>query len=107
MVLLTLLNPTIHLEPVQVELASGFIAFCFFFRWQNTKRSRYISQSTRRAVIERDLNGEEYDSQRHHIDHRWPHARGGSNTIDNLRVIEKRKNLQKGAKRPRMRDMWQ
>jgi 5-methylcytosine-specific restriction endonuclease McrA len=86
-----------------LSMCAAFIALVI---WQSRKRSRHISTSTRRAIIERDMPGGGYDPQRHHIDHVWPHARGGSNTQDNLRVIEKKRNLQKGAKRPRMRDMF-
>jgi hypothetical protein len=71
------------------------------------RRSRYIPRSTRRAVIARDLKGEKFDASRHHIDHVWPFSRGGSNTMDNLRVIGKAQNLRKRAKRPRLWDMWQ
>jgi len=78
----------------------------FGFRKKKTRRTRNISKAVKRAVIERDLKGERYDSTKHHIDHRWPFSRGGSNTVDNLRVIAKEKNLKKGAKRPRMREMW-
>ena len=95
-----------HLAASQGQLIAGFVALVFFSQFQSQKRSRHISKSTRRAVIERDLKGEKYDPQKHHIDHVWPFSKGGSHTADNLRVIEKRKNLQKGAKRPRMRDMW-
>jgi hypothetical protein len=95
-----------HIQAAQSQFFAFFIAFCFFLRWQNTKRSRYVPASTKRAVIARDLKGEKYDPTKHHIDHVWPFARGGSHTADNLRVIEKRKNLQKGAKRPGIRDMW-
>jgi 5-methylcytosine-specific restriction endonuclease McrA len=85
---------------------AGFVALMFFGQRQSRKRSRYVSKSTRRAVIARDLKGERYDPTKHHVDHVWPFARGGSHTADNLRVIEKKKNLQKGAKRPKLRDMW-
>lgn len=97
-----------HLDPKGIQVLSAIVAFMFVVRWQGAKRSRYIPKKTKRAVIERHLEktGEEYDPQKHHIDHRWPHKRGGSNTADNLRVIEKKKNLQKGAKRPRLREMW-
>lgn len=78
----------------------------FGIRKKRTKRTRYYSKAVKRAVIERDLKGEAYDSTKHHIDHVWPFSRGGSNTLDNLRVIPKEKNLRKGAKRPRMRQMW-
>jgi hypothetical protein len=40
--------------------------------------------------------GEKYDPKKHYIDHRWPH----------VRVVERGKNLKKGAKRPKLRDMW-
>jgi hypothetical protein len=86
---------------------SGMAALGVFgFRKKSTRRTRHISKSVKRAVITRDLKGEAYDSKKHHIDHRWPFSRGGSNTADNLRVISKEKNLKKGAKRPRMREMW-
>src|SRR5437016_2278016 len=51
MVLLSVMSPQIHLEPVHVQLISGVTGIVLFARWQNTKRSRYISKSTRRAVI--------------------------------------------------------
>ena len=95
-----------HLQPAQAKGVSGFIAFIVFLYWQGQKRSRYIPKGTKRAVIARDLKGQKYDSKKHHIDHVWPHSRGGSQTKDNLRVIEKKKNLQKGAKRPGLRDMF-
>jgi HNH endonuclease len=86
---------------------SGFAALVVFgVRKQRFRRSRYIPKSVERAVIARDLKGEKYDGKKHHIDHVWPFARGGSHTTDNLRVIAKKKNLKKGAKRPRMREMW-
>jgi Ca2+/Na+ antiporter len=89
-----------RLERSQVQGLSFCAAFFAFVIWQSRKRSRHISTSTRRAIIERDMPSGQYDPQRHHIDHVWPHARGGSNTADNLRVIEKRRNLQKGAEAP-------
>jgi hypothetical protein len=86
---------------------SGFIALVVFgARRQRSRRSRYIRKSVKRAVIARDLKNEQYDPAKHHIDHVWPFSRGGSHTADNLRVIAKKKNLKKGARRPRMRDMW-
>jgi hypothetical protein len=75
-------------------------------RKKRFRRSRYYSKSVKREVIARDLKGEEYDPAKHHIDHIWPYSKGGSHTADNLRVIAKEKNLKKGAKRPKMRDMW-
>jgi hypothetical protein len=95
-----------NLQPPQEQVIAGVVALIFFGRWQGRKRSRYISKATRRAVIERDLKGEQFDPEKHHVDHVWPFSRGGSHTADNLRVIAKKKNLRKGAKRPRMREMW-
>jgi hypothetical protein len=95
-----------HLLPSQEQVIAGFVSLIFFGKWRSKKRSRQIPKWTRRAVIERDLKGEKFDSAKHHIDHVWPFSRGGSHTTDNLRVIEKKRNLRKGAKRPRMREMW-
>jgi hypothetical protein len=105
-VLLTAVHSQTHLQSPQEQVIAGFIALIFLGQFQSRKRSRYIAKSTRRAVIQRDLKGEEFDTQKYHIDHVWPFSRGGSHTTDNLRVIEKKKNLRKGAKRPRMREMW-
>lgn len=95
-----------HLQPAQYNVISCVIAFVLIARWQGQKRSRYIPKATKRPVIARDLKGERYDPKKHHIDHIWPFAKGGSHTSDNLRVIPKEKNLQKGAKRPGLRDMF-
>jgi hypothetical protein len=106
LVVLTALR--VRLEPQQLQGVSGVVAFLFLLRWQGAKRSRYIPKATKRAVTKpyADETGERYDPKKHHIDHRWPHSRGGSNTEDNLRVVEKGKNLKKAAKRPKLRDMW-
>ena len=80
---------------------AGIVALIFFVRWQGRKRSRYIPKATRRAVIARDLKGEKFNPQKHHVDHVWPFARGGSHTTDNLRVIGKKKNLQKEPEKGR------
>ncbi|MGD0496994.1 MAG: HNH endonuclease [Bryobacteraceae bacterium] len=106
MAVLTALRLQTHLLPSQEQVIAGFVALIFFGRWQGKKRSRHIPTATRRAVIERDLKGEKFDPEKHHIDHVWPFSRGGSHTTDNLRVFEKKKNLRKGAKRPRLREMW-
>ena len=100
------LTAVVNMQASQSRGLSFFVAFGFFVVWQGQKRSRYISRSTKRSVIERDLKGQMFDSQKHHIDHIWPFARGGSHTTDNLRVISKKKNLKKGARRPGLRDMW-
>jgi hypothetical protein len=96
-----------HATQNNVIVVSGFGALVVFGMCKKRfKRSRYYSRATKRAVIARDLKGAAYDSTKYHIDHRWPFSKGGSNTADNLRVILKEKNLKKGAKRPKMREMW-
>jgi hypothetical protein len=77
-------------------LIFGLAALIFIPR----KRTRYIPARVKREVIARDLKGERYDSRKHHIDHKWAYSGGGSHTTDNLRVIDKTKNLKKGAKKP-------
>ena len=106
MVILIAERTKTNFQPSQEQIIAGFVSLIFFGRWQGQKRSRYIPKSTRRAVIARDLKGEKFDPKKHHVDHVWPFAKGGSHTTDNLRVIDKKKNLEKGAKRPRMRDIW-
>ena len=95
-----------NLQPSQEQIIAGVVAFVFFGQWKSKKRSRYIPKSVKRSVIARDMKDELYDPAKHHIDHVWPFAKGGSHTTDNLRVIEKQRNLKKGAKRPRMKEMW-
>ena len=106
MTILTAMRSKTHLRLPQQQAIAGFVALICFGAWQRKKRSRYIPKKTRRAVIARDLKGEKFDRHKHHVDHVWPFSRGGSHTADNLRVIEKKKNLRKGARRPRLRDMW-
>jgi hypothetical protein len=88
------------------QVIALIVAILCFGRFRKRRRSRYIPTQTRRAVIKRDLKGERFDPRLHHIDHVWPFSKGGSNTSDNLRVIGKEENLRKGAKRPRMRELW-
>lgn len=65
-------------------------------------RSRHVPGSVRRRkVAEFEMRtGEKFDSQKHELDHEVPFSRGGSHTLDNLRVVEKRVNRAKGRKSP-------
>lgn len=66
------------------------------------KGGRRIPKSVRQQVIARDLTskGLKWDPSKYHIDHRVPFSRGGDNSLRNLRVVEKEKNLRKGDKMP-------
>ena len=78
---------------VLVELVVGY--------WYRPRRSRYISRVERRKVIARfERSGQRYNSKRHHIDHVVPYSRGGSNRADNLRVLERERNLAKSDRAP-------
>jgi len=70
------------------------------------RRSRYIPAAVKRRVIARDLKGKKYNPRKHHIDHIWPFSKGGSSAPENLRVISRKENLRKGAKKPRLRDWF-
>jgi hypothetical protein len=70
------------------------------------KRRRYISARVKRKVIanyERKT-GRKYNSRQMDLDHVWPFSKGGSNTVDNLRVISRVENRRKGARKPRLKD---
>jgi hypothetical protein len=90
--------------PATHSLVGGLYAGSFVSLLVPKKRSRHIPAKVRRRVIARDLKGEKYDPAKHHVDHIWPYARGGGHTPDNLRVIEKEKNLRKGRKPPGLLD---
>jgi hypothetical protein len=91
------------LESAVVAMLAGM--GCAWLLINPPKRDRRISKGVRRKVIERDLTsrGLNWDPAKYHIDHMVPFSRGGDNSPRNLRVIEKRKNLQKGDKLP---DIW-
>jgi hypothetical protein len=69
------------------------------------KRDRRIPSAIRRAVIERDLKGERFDSRIHHLDHIVPFSKGGDHSMENLRVLSRSRNLQRGARMPKLRDL--
>jgi hypothetical protein len=98
----------LHVQDAATMIFSALCGIAFFVRARgnNAPRSRYIPAKIRRAVIARDLGKKRYNPSKHHIDHRWPFSRGGSHTMDNLRVVERARNLKKGAKRPPLWDMW-
>lgn len=89
---------TVLLGAILIGLSAKFIV-------KRPSSSRYIPRHIKRAVIERDLpEGEEYDSRRHHLDHTVAYSKGGDTSVRNLRLIDRTRNLRKGAKRPQLRD---
>ncbi len=91
-------------EAVMLTGFAGLGASWLLVRRPN--RDRRIPKATRREVIERDLTskGLEWDPGKYHIDHVVPFSRGGDHSARNLRVIERKQNLRKGARMPRLRD---
>jgi hypothetical protein len=69
-------------------------------------RTRRIPPHIKRAVIARGMKGERFVPGIHHIHHIVPFSRGGDNSIENLRVISKHENLRRGAKMPKIRDLF-
>lgn len=65
-------------------------------------RSRYIPASVKRkARAKFELRtGEKFNSRKHEYDHEIAFSKGGSNTEDNIRVVERLKNRAKGGKSP-------
>lgn len=91
----------------QAALISAVMAMGIVWLLVNPPRqSRRIPTAVRRAVIARDLEskGLTWDAKKYHIDHIVPFSKGGDNSIRNLRVEPKAKNLRKGNKMPRLRD---
>lgn len=82
-------------------MLAGFLAEVILLVRAAPRRTRYIPRSERRKAIARyELSGKKYDPKRHHIDHIVPYARGGGSKADNLRVLDREKNLAKSAKPP-------
>ena len=93
--------------PIMFAVGFVFLAFGIIsLRKKRPARKRSIPPHVRKAVLARDLGNKPFDPSKHHIDHIWPFSKGGSHTLDNLRVIAKVENLRKGAKRPRLNDLW-
>jgi len=91
---------TRFMDPPKALLLSLLIYAIVLNRWR-PRRSRYISRRERRKVIARfERSGKRYDPKKHEIDHVVPHSRGGTNTADNLKVIDRDRNREKSAKSP-------
>ena len=91
-------------EAIAFGFLSGIAGGLLFVR--PPKRDRRIPSSVRRAVIARDLKGEHFDSRIHHIDHIVPFSKGGDHSPENLRVLSRSRNLQRGARMPQLKDLF-
>jgi hypothetical protein len=91
------------LEALAFGFLSAIAGGLFFVRPPN--RNRRIPSAVRRAVIERDLKGERFDPRIHHIDHIVPFSKGGDHSMENLRVLSRSRNLERGSRMPKLRDL--
>jgi len=73
------------LDSILIGFPAGVAGGFVFVR--PPRRDRRIPPSVRRAVIERDLKGEPFNSRIHHLDHIVPFSKGGDHSPENLRVI--------------------
>ena len=97
-----------QLPPLEAALISGLAGLGGAWLLVRAPRGGgRIPQAIRRQVIARDLTskGLKWNPRKYHIDHIVPVSRGGDNSIRNLRVIEKQRNLRKGDKMPGFRDL--
>lgn len=93
--------------PPLEAIAFGFLSAVAggFLFVAHPKRERRIPTSIRRAVIARDLRGKEFDPRIHHIDHIVPFSKGGDHSMENLRVLSRGRNLQRGTRMPKLKDL--
>lgn len=86
-----------ELEPILWGLLAALVVFI-----RTKPCSRHISAAVRRRKEAEFVlrTGKKFNPRRHELDHEVAFSKGGSNTEDNLRVVEKRKNRSKGDKSP-------
>jgi len=88
-------------QPMAVSAFLGTLAGAIVIHL-SPRRSRYVPTTVRRkAVAKWELkSGKKFNPQKHELDHEVPFSRGGSNTLDNIRVSSRKRNRSKGAKSP-------
>jgi hypothetical protein len=86
-----------ELEPILWGVLAAFVVFI-----RTKPRSRHISAAVKRKKEAEFVlrTGKKFNRRKYELDHEVPHARGGGNSEDNIRVVEKGKNRSKGAKSP-------
>lgn len=90
-------------ESIFVGFISALAAGFYFAPYP--QRTRRIPKHIRRAVIERDLKGEAFDPNIHHLDHIIPFSKGGDHSVANLRVMNRTENMRRGARMPNWKEL--
>jgi len=77
---------------------AALAAFGFVFLLRPKRKRKMRAKARRRAIAKWELKtGKKFNSRFHEIDHVVPFSRGGNETEDNLRVIDRKANRRKGA----------
>jgi hypothetical protein len=76
------------------------VAIGVLIRRAQPRRSRYISARVKRHAVAKHEKetGKTFRRGRDEFDHILPHSRGGGNSEDNIQVLPKKRNRQKGAR---------
>ena len=76
------------------------LLICVLIRRAQPRRSRYVSARTKRQAIAKHEKetGKTFKRGRDEFDHIVPHSRGGGNSEDNIQILPKKKNREKGAR---------
>lgn len=87
------------LSPVAAYFAA--LVVVFFVRRTQPRRSRHVSAYAKRQAIAKweKETGETFNRRIHELDHVLPHSRGGGNAEDNIKVLTRKQNRSKGARR--------
>jgi hypothetical protein len=88
-------------QPPLTAILAGLVAALLVNTYMSP-RSRYTpAHVKRKARAKFELKTEKkFNPRKHEFDHDVPFSRGGSHTIDNIRVVERKKNRSKGATSP-------
>lgn len=97
----------VFLISAKSELRYAFALGAFVLVISNMpRRSRSIPGKVKRVILARDLKGDKRRLKDYEYDHTYPFSDGGGHTADNIRLIPKKANRKKGAKRPKLTDWF-